>query len=405
MSIRTLMSTAAGLALATGAGLTNSLHAQNAAADFKADNAFVAQVAGSNLMEVRLGQAVRSKVQTPRVQQYAAKMVNDHSTAQQQWMAVAKKHGASFNARLSSEQEQTLNRLRALSGRELEVAYMDQMVQDHQNNLNTFTTQGRSARSADTRELGERGILMLGEHLRLANQIRGELNTNVAANPNAPAQQPGAQPTTPWGDVKPEVKPAPGSQQPGSQQPGQPAPQSQSSQANQGSAQISDVTAQTKADVKADAEFIKDIAADHSLEQDLAKLASKKAQNPQVKQYAERVLNDHKEMQQLWLAVANKNDMKLTSGYGKNHKSKLTKLQKRSGASFDREYMTMEIRNHKDYLDYFNREGQSAHAADVRELVNRHTPALQSHFNLAKQIGARVGADTNVELRATSLLR
>ena len=409
MSIRRLMNMAAGLALATGAGLTNSLQAQNPAADFRADAAFVNQVAATNLMEVRLGQLAGTKAQTPAVKQFAAKMVNDHTWMQEQWIARANRLGGPFSARYTPEQQADVTRLSKLSGAEFERAYMDLMVQDHQKNLAAFQTQGRAARSADARELVERGIPALQEHYNLATQIRAQVSGDVAAanNPNA-QQQPGAQPTTPWGNVKPEVKPAPGSQQPAqqpAQQPGQPAPQNQPAQANQGNPQDAQVTAQARADAKADAEFIRDIAADHTLELRLAEVAVRRAQHPQVKQFAEKILNDHRSMQERWLAMANRNGLALQPGYGKLHRAKLTKLEKRSGASFDREYMTLEVRNHKDYLDYFNREGQAARSADVRELVDRDTPALTEHFNLAKRIGAQVNADTNVELRATSLLR
>ncbi|HEX7336004.1 MAG TPA: DUF4142 domain-containing protein [Gemmatimonadales bacterium] len=402
MSIQRLMNTAAGLALAAGAGMTNSLQAQNPAADFKAANAFVTQVAAANLMEVRLGQLANTKAQTPSVKQFASKMVNDHTQMQQTWMNVARKHGAPFNARYTPEQQAEVTRLSKLSGAEFERAYMDLMVQDHQKNVAAFQSQGRAQRSEDVRELVERDLPALQEHYNLATRIRAEVSGDVAAanNPNG-QQQPGAQPTTPWGNVKPEVKPAPGSQQP-AQQPGQPAPQNQPAQANQGNAQDAQVTAQARADAKADAEFIRDVTADHTLEQRLAELAVRRAQNPQVKQYAQKMLNDHRAMQDLWMAAANKNGLAIKPGYGKNHKAKLTKLEKRSGAAFDREYMTLEVRNHKDYLDYFNREGQAARSADVRELVNRDTPALTEHFNLAKRIGAQVNADTNVELRVTS---
>ena len=396
MSIRTLMNTAAGLALATGAGLTNALQAQNTAADFRADNAFVSQVAAANLMEVRLGQTAQTKAQTLRVQQYAAKMVNDHSYSQEQWMARARKHGAPFNARFSAEQEQQMTRLKGLSGREFEVAYMDLMVQDHQKTLSAHQTQGRSARSADTRELVEREILVLGEHSRLAAQIRAELDAPAVAanNPNAPAQQPGAQPTTPWGDVKPEVKPAPGSQQPTqtTQQAGQAGPVVVPAKA----------TAKEQADIKADARFFGNAAQFNLIQQRLGELAQTRGQNAAVKRFGQMMAKDHAELQRVWVATAQRNGVPSSPSLGPKHMNKVNKIEKQNGKKFDKEYMSLMVQEHKEYLDYFQREGRGARSADVRAMANREIPILWDHFNLAKRVGDQVDAKTNVEPRATS---
>jgi hypothetical protein len=62
--------------------------------------------------------------------------------------------------------------------------------------------------------------------------------------------------------------------------------------------------------------------------------------------------------------------------------------------------MTMMVQDHKDYIDYFEKEGRSAHSTQVRQLVERDLPTLRSHFTQAKQIGAQVGANTSATLRS-----
>jgi putative membrane protein len=401
MSIRRLMATAAGaLAIAAGAGQMSSLQAQNTDADFKADNAFVNEVAAANLMEVRLGQIAGSKAQTPAVKQFGAKMVNDHNSMQQLWMATARKHGAAFNARYTPEQQQDISRLSGLSGTQFEQAYMDLMVQDHQKDLAAFKTQGYAARSADVRELATRFTPALQEHYNLATQVRSQVSGGaaVATNPSQPAQQQG--PVTPWENVKkdPPREPTPSQQPTGT---AVPAPTT-TAQTTPASTPAPVVTEQAKADVKTDAKFIREVAADNLLELRMAELAAGKAQNPSVKQYAQKLIPDNTWMQEQWSAMASQHGMPVTPGIGKRHLAKLKKLQKLSGRDFDRAYMTIEVQNHKDYLDYFQREGRAAHSAAVRELVERHIPALQTHFNLAKQIGPQVDADVSAQVRTTS---
>jgi hypothetical protein len=61
------------------------------------------------------------------------------------------------------------------------------------------------------------------------------------------------------------------------------------------------------------------------------------------------------------------------------------------------------VQNHKDYIDYFEKEGRSAHSTQVRELVERELPTLRSHFIQAKQVGGQVGADTAATIRSERL--
>jgi putative membrane protein len=411
MSIRRLMATAAGaLAIATGTGQMNSLQAQNAAADFKADNAFVSQVAAANLMEVRLGQLAASKAQTPAVKDFGNRMVSDHTSLQQLWMAAARKNGAPFNARYTTEQQQEILRLNRLSGPQFEQAYMDLMVQDHQKDLNAFQTQGRAARSAEVRDLVERAIPTLQYHYNLATQVRSQINGGAAVATNQPAQQPTpAGQNSPWENVKKD-----GSTQPTTQPAQQPTPTQQpaptttagttpgstpSPVATTGQYAIS---AEEIAFFKQDAKFIREVAADHLLEQRLGELAALKAENPSVKQYGRKMVTDHTMMQEKWTSMATRNGMPITPGIGKNHQAKLNKLQKKSGKAFDKEYMTLEVWNHKDYINYFQREGLGARSSAVRDMVRRDTPMLMEDFNLAKQLGAQVNADVSAEIRTSS---
>jgi putative membrane protein len=86
--------------------------------------------------------------------------------------------------------------------------------------------------------------------------------------------------------------------------------------------------------------------------------------------------------------------MKYKSGMGPKHREKLDYLQQFSGREFDREYMTLMTKHHRGYVSYFSKEGRAANYAGVRRAVNRAIPMLQQHFQLAKRIGGRVGADT-----------
>ena len=88
---------------------------------------------------------------------------------------------------------------------------------------------------------------------------------------------------------------------------------------------------------------------------------------------------------------------------GKRHKAKAKRLEKLSGAEFDKAYLTMQIQNNQDYLEYFQKEGRATHSAQVRNQAAIDLPKIQRHLSEAKQLGTQVGVDTTAALRARNL--
>jgi putative membrane protein len=222
------------------------------------------------------------------------------------------------------------------------------MVQHHQNDVYNFENESRDADSPTVRELATASLPVLRQHLSLAQRVAGLINVQVAT----------------------------------------PSPSS-----GQG----------TSAEVKADKKFIHEVAADNMLELQMAQLADRKSASSAVKQFAQRVASNHERMQNDWVSMASSNGYTFKPGIGKNHRAKLTKLEKLSGREFDRAYITTVVQDHKDYINYFEKEGRAARSSQVRQLVERDVATLRSHFTEAKRIGGQVGADTTATLRSERL--
>jgi predicted outer membrane protein len=295
-------------------------------------------------MEIRLGQLAQSKASNAAVKQFGQRMVNDHTRLEQDLSSMVSGNGIALNPALTTDQNDKINSLQSLSGPQFDQAYMSLMIQGHQTDVSQFGNQSRNAASPQVRDFAARSLPVLQQHLTLAGQVGSQVNAVVATTPQ-PAQS-------------------------------------------------------GQADVRADNQFIREVAADNMLEVRLAQLAESKGQSSAVKQLAGRIAADHNRLQDEWSAMASSNGQQFKPGIGKHHKAKLDQLQKLSGRAFDRAYMTTVVRNHKDYIDYFEKEGRSAHSTQVRELVNRDLPTLRSDFTQAKQVGAQVGADVNVTLRS-----
>jgi putative membrane protein len=318
--------------------------------DVSVDGKLIRDVITDNLLEVRLSQIAEQRATNPSVKQFAQRMVNDHSQLQSEWMAMASSNGMSVNPQLDNTDRAKVAQLSRLSGAEFDRAYMDLMIQNHQNAVSLLQNQGQYAQSAPVRARIANDLPLVQQHLGLAQQVGAQ----VGATTNVATSTPTSSTATP-----------------------------------------STQTATVDANLKADSRFIREVTADNMLEVTLGQLAERKAENSEVRQFAQRMVADHNKLQNDWVSMASSNGMNFKTGFGKNHRKKLDQLQKLSGKEFDRAYMTLMIQDHKDYVDYFRKEGRAAGSAAVRNRVSSDLSILEQHWAMAKQIGVKVGANPN----------
>ncbi|HEX3235942.1 MAG TPA: DUF4142 domain-containing protein [Gemmatimonadales bacterium] len=380
MSVARLITTAAGLTLAFAAAPASTLHSQTTPArdtsariifgkgapttapaqvtlDSLADTAFVREAIAGNLLEVRLGRAAMQRASSPAVKQFGQQMFRDHTTMGNQWSALISRNRLPVKVALDPAQEQQASRLERLSGADFDRNYMNSMIQDHQQDAQAFQSQGLSARSADVRQLASSDLATIQQHLSMAQQVGAQVgaSTNVAVAPQNP----------------------------------------QNTRVTSQNAQVHPQRVTGRADeLKADRKFVEEMGADNTLEIRLGRAAQQKASNSAVKRFADHMVDDFSKWQDRWAGVASRNGMSLQRGMGSQHQEKLDRVQKRSGAEFDRTYMTTVIEHLESMVPYFQNEGRSANSNQVRSLVADELPALQQNLAQARRIGDQVKAET-----------
>lgn len=357
----------------------------------KDDSKFILGVATDNLLEIRLGDLATQKATNASVKQFGQQMVNDHTTMLNQWRTLVSQTGYPFQPGLNKQQQDEFNRLSKLSGSQFDQALMTKMINDHQTEITKFQSEGMAAKSTEVRQLVTSSLPTLQQHLTLANQVGAQVGatTTVAVGGNPP--------------TNPVPQGAPG----GGVTPGQTTPPGQVSTPGQvtTTGQVATQTTTTEQkNIKADARFIQAVNQGNLLQLRLNQLALQEARNPEVKGFAQRMLSDFTSIQTQWNTLGSSNGMTLTPVMGPKHNDKLKEVRKKSGKDgFDKAYMTMVIRNLKDYLDYLQKDGrEKTKSSQVRNLVNNEIPTLANRFNEAKRIGSQVDADTSPTLRAVS---
>jgi putative membrane protein len=150
-----------------------------------------------------------------------------------------------------------------------------------------------------------------------------------------------------------------------------------------------------RAELTVDSSFIREANARNVLEVRLGNLAEGKATNSEVKQFAQRMVSDHTRMEKQWSALAASNGLPPVT-LDQAQEQDVTRLEKLSGAEFDRAYMTTMIQDHQHDVDAFRSQGLSAHSAEVRQLAATGLTTIQQHLSMAQQVGSAVGASTTV---------
>jgi putative membrane protein len=136
----------------------------------------------------------------------------------------------------------------------------------------------------------------------------------------------------------------------------------------------------------ADAKFIKEAAAGGMAEVELGQLAAQKASSDQVKQFGQRMVDDHSKANDQLKQLASQKNIDLPQGPSAKHKATKAQLEKLSGDDFDRAYMADMLKDHKKDVADFQRESKTAHDPDIKNFAAQTLPTLQEHLKQAESI-------------------
>jgi len=154
------------------------------------DQDFVTKAAQGNSAEVELGKIVAAKTKDPNVKQFAQMMVKDHTTALNELQELAQTKNLNFNDDLPDDAKALQTKFSSDTGKQLDKDYMDNMVEDHQKDVQEFTDQSQKAKDPDVKQWASKTLPTLQKHLEKAQQIDAKLNKGKAAgsSPNGDSQ-------------------------------------------------------------------------------------------------------------------------------------------------------------------------------------------------------------------------
>jgi len=141
--------------------------------------------------------------------------------------------------------------------------------------------------------------------------------------------------------------------------------------------------------------FVKKAAEGGIAEVELGKLATEKAATPEVRQFGQRMIDDHSKANDQLKQVAENQGIPLPTQPSAAEKAEKEKLSKLSGPQFDKAYMSAMLKDHKEDIAEFRHESRSGKDAAVKDFAQQTLPTLESHLKDAESIAPKEGVQTS----------
>ena len=141
-----------------------------------------------------------------------------------------------------------------------------------------------------------------------------------------------------------------------------------------------------------DRNFIMDAAMGGMMEVELGRVAAEKGMSDAVKQFGQRMVDDHSKANSELMSLASSKGITLPTELDAKHREHVTKLSAMSGADFDREYTKMMVSDHRKDVSEFEKQSTRGIDPDLKAFASKTLPTLQEHLRMAEALpGAKSG--------------
>lgn len=142
---------------------------------------------------------------------------------------------------------------------------------------------------------------------------------------------------------------------------------------------------------KSDTDRLNAIAQANIAEVAAGKMALEKSSNPEVKQFAQMMIDDHGKGLDETRKVASAKNVTPPAQPDAAHKKMAADLQKLSGAAFDKEYVSKAgVADHAKVHAALKDDIAQAQDADVKALATKLEPIVAHHGDMAKKLNASI---------------
>lgn len=153
------------------------------------------------------------------------------------------------------------------------------------------------------------------------------------------------------------------------------------------------------AGMSADAKFAMMAAMGGMEEVEMGKLAAEKGASDEVRQFGQRMVDDHSKANEELMQLASSKGWTLPTALDPKHQADMQKMSALSGEAFDKAYVKMMVKDHKKDVGEFQKQSARGADAELKAFAARTLPTLQEHLQMIQRI------DDKMKLRKSGNLK
>ena len=133
--------------------------------------------------------------------------------------------------------------------------------------------------------------------------------------------------------------------------------------------------------------FVEKAAQDGMTEVELGKVALQKSSDPQIRSFAQRMVQDHGKANDELASIAKSKGIMAPKSLDSKHQAMVKNLSGKSGSAFDQEYSKHMNDDHSQAIALFESESR-APDQDLAQFASKTLPTLKEHKQLASELAS-----------------
>ena len=136
-----------------------------------ADSSFAREACQTGTAEVQIGKLAARNTKNREVRALARKLADEHARAEKELGQLFVRKSIPPEENLEEHLQSSLENLTRLKGHEFDVAFKDQVIQDHQGAIEVFEKQAAQGTDPDLKAFAQKHLPRLREHLAAAQRL------------------------------------------------------------------------------------------------------------------------------------------------------------------------------------------------------------------------------------------
>ena len=135
-----------------------------------------------------------------------------------------------------------------------------------------------------------------------------------------------------------------------------------------------------------DQAFVKKAAVGGLAEVHLGKLAVERAASPDVKQFGQRMVEDHDQANRELMAVVEPKGIAVPTALDRKQRRAADRLAQLHGTAFERAYIQHMVKDHEADVRLFRTEAHQGKDPELKRWAAATLPTLEAHLSLARNL-------------------